>query len=44
VLDQDQFILEKKETCTWFRSYGIVPHLAELVRAQNVKEIGVAYG
>ena len=43
--DQDQIALEEnKKTCTWFGSYGIVPHLAEMIGAQNIIEIGVAYG
>jgi predicted O-methyltransferase YrrM len=45
MLDQDRVILEtNKKTCSWFGSYGIVPHLAQLVEAKNILEIGVAYG
>lgn len=45
MLDQDQIALEKnKQTCTWFGSYGIVPHLAGMVDAKKILEIGVAYG
>ena len=45
MLDQDQISLEEnKKTCSWFGSYGIVPHLAQLVQANNILEIGVAYG
>ena len=45
MLNQDQIALEEnKKTCTWFGSYGIVPHLAQMVGAQNIVEIGVAYG
>ena len=45
MLEVDQILLEKnKQTCTWFGSYGIVPHLAQIAQAQNIVEIGVAYG
>ena len=45
MLDQDQIKLEEnKKTCSWFGSYGIVPHLAQMVGASNILEIGVAYG
>ena len=45
MIEQDQVTLEKnKSTCSWFGSYGIVPHLAQMVRASNILEIGVAYG
>ena len=43
--DQDRATLEEnKKTCSWFGSYGIVPHLAQMVEAENILEIGVAYG
>ena len=42
---QDQIMLEEnKQTCSWFGSYGIVPHLAQMISARNIIEIGVAYG
>lgn len=45
MLNQDQIALEKnKQNCSWFASYGIVPHLAEMVNAERILEIGVAYG
>lgn len=45
MLDQDRIKLEEnKKTCSWFGSYGIVPHLAQMVGASNILEIGVAYG
>lgn len=45
MLNQDLIALEKnKQTCSWFGSYGIVPHLAEMVNAKKILEIGVAYG
>ncbi len=45
MLQQDLITLEEnKKTCSWFGSYGIVPHLANMVGAQNILEIGVAYG
>lgn len=45
MIQQDKARLEEnKKTCTWFGSYGIVPHLAELVGAKKILEIGVAYG
>ena len=45
MLDQDRIRLEEnKKTCSWFGAYGIVPHLAQMVGAENILEIGVAYG
>jgi predicted O-methyltransferase YrrM len=45
MLDQDRVILEaNKKTCSWFGSYGIVAHLAQMAKAENILEIGVAYG
>ena len=45
MIDQDRVTLEEnKKTCSWFGSYGIVPHLAQMVDAENILEIGVAYG
>ncbi|MBU3591455.1 hypothetical protein ICN11_05410 [Polynucleobacter sp. 78F-HAINBA] len=45
MLNQDQIALEKnKQACSWFGSYGIVPHLAGVVNAKKILEIGVAYG
>jgi predicted O-methyltransferase YrrM len=45
MLNQDQITLENnKQTCSWFGSYGIIPHLAGMVNAENILEIGVAYG
>jgi len=45
MIGKDQLLLEQnKQTCTWFGSYGIVTHLAQIAHAQNIVEIGVAYG
>jgi predicted O-methyltransferase YrrM len=45
MLEADKKLIEdNKRTCSWFGSYGIVPHLAEMVSAKSILEIGVAYG
>ncbi|OWS70099.1 class I SAM-dependent methyltransferase [Polynucleobacter campilacus] len=45
MLEADKKLIEdNKQTCSWFGSYGIVPHLAEMVDAKTILEIGVAYG
>ncbi|WP_353432454.1 class I SAM-dependent methyltransferase [Polynucleobacter sp. MWH-UH23A] len=44
MLTQDLVALEEnKKTCSWFGAYGIVPHLAHMVKATNILENGVAY-
>lgn len=45
MLEADKKLLqENRKVCSWFGSYGIVPHLAQMIGAQNIVEIGVAYG
>jgi predicted O-methyltransferase YrrM len=45
MIEEDKARLEEnKRTCSWFGSYGIVPHLIEMVGAKKILEIGVAYG
>jgi predicted O-methyltransferase YrrM len=45
MLAADKKLVElNKQNCSWFGSYGIVPHLANMVSAKNILEIGVAYG
>jgi hypothetical protein len=43
--EDDYAIIENnRQTCFWVNTYGIVPHLARLIDAKHVLEIGVAYG
>jgi len=43
MLDADKILLqENKKSCSWFGSYGIVTHLAQMVGAQNIVEIWVS--
>jgi len=45
MLEADKRLIEdNKRTCSWFGSYGIVPHLAEMVDTKSILEIGVVYG
>ena len=45
MLELDKKLIEEnKQSCSWFGSYGIITHLAEMVGAKSILEIGVAYG
>ena len=45
MLENDFIALEtNKRYCSWFTTYGIVPHLIQLSGSRSVLEIGVAYG
>lgn len=45
MLEADKKLLrESGKACSWFGSYGIVPHSVQMIGAQNIVEIDVAYG
>lgn len=45
MIESDFMAIEmNKSSCSWFSTYGIVPHLIQLSGSKSILEVGVAYG